>query len=80
VVLGNEPLVEALPKTNGYPDIVVYGAPGTGYDVLFSPVAATGALWQPVWLGTMPSNMQMPVSGLTNTESTMFFRARTHAN
>jgi hypothetical protein len=43
-------------------------------------VAATGDLWQPVWLGTMPSNMQMPVSGLTNTESTMFFRARTHAN
>ena len=80
VVLGEEPLVEALPKTNGYPDIVVYGAPGTGYDVLFSPVAAPGALWQPIWLGTMPANMWMPVSGLTNTEPTMFFRARTHAN
>jgi alpha-tubulin suppressor-like RCC1 family protein len=80
VVLGDEPLVEALSKTNGYPNIVIYGAPGTGYDVLFSPVAATGALWQPVWLGTMPSDMRMPVSGLTNSEPTMFFRARTHAN
>jgi hypothetical protein len=80
VVLGDEPLVEALSKTNGYPDIVVYGAPGTGYDVLFSPNAVTGGLWQPIWLGTMPSNMQMPVSGLTNSEPTMFFRARTHAN
>ena len=80
VVLGAEPLVEALPKTNGYPDIMIYGVPGTGYDVLFSPVAAPGALWQPIWLGTMPANMWMPVSGLTNTEPTMFFRARTHAN
>ena len=80
VVLGDEPLVEALPKTNGYPAIVVYGVPGTGYDVLFSPNAATGGLWQPIWLGTMPSDMQMPVSGLTNSEPTMFFRARTHAN
>src|ERR1035441_4904321 len=67
-------------STSGYPDIVVYGAPGTGYDVLFSPNAVTGGLWQPIWLGTMPSNMQMPVSGLTNSEPTMFFRARTHAN
>src|ERR1035441_2446002 len=80
VVLGDEPLVEALSKTNGYPAIVVYGAPGTGYDVLFSPNAATGGLWQPIWLGTIPGNMQMPVSGLTNSEPTMFFRARTHAN
>jgi hypothetical protein len=80
VVLGAEPLIEALPKTNGYPNLVIYGDPGTNYDVLFAPVVTPAAVWQPIWLGTMPTNMWTPVTGLTNTEPTMFFRARTHAD
>jgi len=80
VVLGDEPLLEALPKTNGYPNLLIYGAPGTDYDVLSSSVIAPGAIWQPIWLGTMPANMWMPVSGLTNTEPAMFFRAQVQGN
>jgi hypothetical protein len=80
VALGDEPLIEPLTQTNGYPNLVIYGDPGISYDVLFAPVVTPAAVWQPIWLGTMPTKMWTPVTGLTNTGPTMFFRARTHAD
>jgi len=79
-IIGETPLVEPLPKTNGYHNLVIYGVPGTEYEVVGSPVIWPTAVWQPIWLGTMPTNMWMPALGLTNTESNMIFRVRTHAD
>jgi hypothetical protein len=75
VVVGQDSLVEALPLTNGFPNLILYGVPGVSYEMLYSPVPQAAA-WQSVWQGTMPTNLSIQVSGLTNTGSTMFFRAR----
>jgi hypothetical protein len=78
VVIENEPLVEALPLIDGLPNVVLYGLPGVSYDVLFSPVISPLAGYRPVWLGTISTNLCMPVSGLTNTGPNLFFVAREH--
>jgi len=75
VVVGQDSLVEALPLINGFPNLTLYGVPGVSYEMLYAPVLPA-AVWQPVWQGTMPPNLWVQVSGLTNTGSTMFFRAR----
>jgi hypothetical protein len=79
VVIEREPLVEALPATNGRPNLMLYGVPGISYDLLFSPVLPATSGWQPVWSGVMPTNLFLPVTELTNTGPTVFFRARTQA-
>ena len=74
VVVGNEPLVEALALTNGLPNVLLYGVPGVSYEILYSPICS-GTGWQPEWGGTVPTNLWMQVSGLTNSAPAMFFRA-----
>jgi hypothetical protein len=75
VVVENTPLVEALPLVGGLPNVVLYGVPGVTYDILYSPICS-GIGWQPEWTGTVPSNLWMQVSGLTNAVPMMFFRAQ----
>jgi hypothetical protein len=76
VVIEREPLIEALPPTNGLPSLILYGISGVTYRILFTPVLPASDGWQAIWLGTMPTNLLMPVSGLTNTGPAMFFRAQ----
>jgi hypothetical protein len=75
VVLETEPLLEALPKTNGLPNLILYGINDVSYSVLFAP-ELPAADWQPVWVGTMSTNLWLPVDGLTNIGPTLFFRAQ----
>jgi len=74
-VIERESLVEALPQTNGQPNVILYGLPDVSYELLFSPVLPAVS-WQTVWLGTMPTNLWLAVPGLTNSGPTLFFRAR----
>jgi subtilisin-like proprotein convertase family protein len=76
VVIGPESLMEALPQTNGLPNLMLYGMAGVSYDILFSPVLPVTTDWQPVWSGIMPANFAVPVTSLTNTGQALFFRAR----
>jgi hypothetical protein len=76
VVIEREPLVEALPLTNGRPNLMLYGLPGVSYQVLFTSGLPAVGNWQPIWLGTVPTNLAVSVAGLTNTGPTLFFRAQ----
>lgn len=75
VVVEREPLLEAFPMTTGLPNLILYGIPGMSYQVESSSALSAGPGWQPEWLGTVPENLWMHVSGLTNTGTTLFFRA-----
>jgi len=75
VVIDQEPLVEMLAPVNGFSNLMLYGIAGVSYNILQAPVLPTTE-WQPVWLGTMPANLSMHVSGLPNTGPMMFFRAQ----
>ncbi|NOS68504.1 MAG: cadherin-like domain-containing protein [Verrucomicrobia bacterium] len=76
VILAAEPLLEALPKTNDLPNLLLYGNPDVSYDILHAPTLPATS-WQPVWQGIMSSDCLLPITGLTNTGPSMFFRART---
>jgi hypothetical protein len=75
VVIEHQPLLEALPTTNGFPNLTLFGIGGVSYDVLFSPVLPATS-WQPIWTVTMPADLSTPLAGVTNTGPAMFFSAR----
>ena len=75
VVIEHQPLLEALPTTNGFPNLTLFGIGGVSYDVLFSPVLPATS-WQPIWTVTMPADLSTPLAGVTPTGPAMFFSAR----
>jgi len=76
VVVDGSPLLEALPFTNGQPDLLLYAAPGARYHVLFSPTIGACATWQPVWTGTVTTNLWLNLPGITNTGSNSFYQVQ----
>lgn len=79
VVINEQPLLEALPKTNNLPNLALYGKPGIGYDVYYA-TDAINSNWSSVWHGIMPADGMAPITGLTNTGSHQFFSAREQAS
>jgi subtilisin-like proprotein convertase family protein len=75
VVIEREPLLEALPPTNGLPNLVLFGIAGVSYDVQFNPALTATGLWQPIWSGTVPTNLWIAVPDVTNSGPAVFFRA-----
>jgi hypothetical protein len=74
VVVGAEPLLEALLTTNGQRVLNLYGIPGTNYAVEVTPILP--ATWQQACLLTMGTNLvQQVCDPLPNLDPTLFFRA-----
>lgn len=55
VIVGGEPLLEALPPNQGRPHLVLYGPPAT-YRIEAATNAAPTGGWEPVWEGTIPAD------------------------
>lgn len=73
VVVGNEPLLEALVSTNQQRSLVLYGEPGPGYVVQTSPQPDNPALWQTAWQGPLTNLFQtIPAPG--GAGGTVFYR------
>ncbi len=74
VVIGAEPLLEALPSTNGQRSLILYGRPQTTYTLEFSTDLLNAAAWQTAWRGTL-INLSQRFDHLPETNRTLFYRA-----
>ena len=77
-VIEQQPLLEALPMTNGSASLTLFGVSGPTYDVLFSPVLPAIS-WQLFWTGNIPGDLSKSIAGVTNTGPRIFFRVRAQA-
>ncbi len=76
VIVGQEPLLEALIDTNRQPAMILYGQPGPGYVIESKPALSFVFPWEVAWRGEQTNLFQqLPI--ITDANRTLFFRART---
>ena len=73
VIIGNEPLLEAVMSTNQQRLLVLYGEPGTGYVVESSFSPTNTGPWQIAWQGSL-SNLSVTLQP-PGTNGTIYYRA-----
>jgi hypothetical protein len=75
VVVGQEPLLEAVIATNGQPQLILYGLVGTTNTIQVNPDLGNATGWQPACQVTLTNLWQtFACEGVTN--RTLFYRAR----
>lgn len=74
VVVGEEPLLEAILGSNRQPALILYAKPGPGYVIEGKPRLDALLLWQVVWEGTQ-TNLFQQIQPVGGTNRMMFFRA-----
>ncbi|MEY2407977.1 MAG: hypothetical protein QOF48_647, partial [Verrucomicrobiota bacterium] len=74
VIIGNEPLLEAMISTNHQRYLILYGEPGGGYVVESSPLPGGPGPWQVTWQGSL-SNLSQTIQPPAATNSTIYYRA-----
>jgi hypothetical protein len=75
VVVGGEPLLEAILASNRQPALILYGLPGPDYVIEGKPRLDTALPWPAVWEGAQ-SNLFQQIQPIGGTNRMMFFRAR----
>jgi hypothetical protein len=75
VVVGAEPLLEAILNSNRQPALILYGLPGPDYIIEGKPRLDASLPWQSVWQGTQ-SDLFQEIQSVAGANRTMFFRAR----
>ena len=75
VVVGEEPLLEAILASNRQPALILYGRPGPDYVIEGKPRWDTSLPWQVAWEGTQ-TNLFLQIQPIGGTNRMMFFRAR----
>jgi hypothetical protein len=75
VVVGEEPLLEAILATNRQPALILYGKPGPDYVIQGKPRLDPALPWQVVWQGTQ-TNLFQQIQPIGGTNRMMFFRAK----
>jgi hypothetical protein len=73
VIVGGEPLLEALISTNGQRRLTLYGEPDVTYDVERTTSLNPVVLWMPFWRGGV-TNLVQPIA--PDTSQMLFYRAR----
>ena len=74
VVVGNEPLLEAIMTTNHQRLLVLYGEPGNGYVVQTSTSLEVPMQWQTAWQGSL-TNLSLTIQAPGNTNGSIYYRA-----
>jgi hypothetical protein len=76
VIIGAEPLLEAVFNANRAPTLILYGPPGFNYEVQTHPqFDAPREMWQPYWQGPLEDLFRsLPLNAGAN--RTLFFRAK----
>ena len=74
VMVGDEPLLEAVFDSDHHPKLILYGQPGSNYTVESTPSLTSP--WATVASFSM-TNLFRPIGEAPTTNQTMFFRART---
>ena len=75
VVVGHEPLLEAVLTSNRQPALILYGQTGPDYVIEGKPRLDVALPWQVVWEGTQ-TNLFQQIQPIGGTNRMMFFRAR----
>jgi hypothetical protein len=75
VVVGAEPLLEAILATNRQPALILYALPGPDYTIEGKPRWDASLPWQTVWQGAQ-TNLFQQIQPIGGTNRMMFFRAK----
>jgi hypothetical protein len=76
VIIGEEPLLEAVISANGQPALVRYGKPGAGYAIESTEVLAEPSAWTPVISDQSITNLFRIWEDLGSPGQTIYFRAK----
>ncbi len=77
VVVGSEPLLEALPLANNQPALMLYGLPGTSCVVQSTSDEGNSKHWQTVWQGTLTNlSQRIQPPGVGGSRLTLFRAVR----
>ncbi len=75
VIVGPRPILQALPAPPGEtPNLVLYGHPGTNYQLQFTTELGNPAAWRNL-AGVVVTNLPQVVSGLATNVTGVFYRA-----
>jgi hypothetical protein len=77
VVIGEQPLLEAMLSTNGQRILILYGRPGTNYIIEATTDLANPLGWQSASPSIGMSNLVQVVDAPTNAGPIIFYRVRT---
>jgi len=75
VIVGEEPLLEALLATNGQRSLILYGKPGSNYVIEARTNLSKGNTWQPVVENISLTNLFQVLPLPADTNQSIFFRA-----